>query len=100
MTLSDLSTLSKLAIGLAIAGGVLSFSTISTSSINGVETCDYIDYGKVVFGGLAVMVGGLGEVAALRLAQARMVNLIASGGASLIGVLLVLIGLGILGGPC
>lgn len=100
MTLSDLSTLSKLAIGLAIAGGVLSFSTISTSSINGVETCDYIDYGKVVFGGLAVMVGGLGEVAALRLAQERMVNLIASGGASLIGVLLVLIGLGILGGPC
>lgn len=100
MKLSDLTMLSKLAIGLVIAGGVLSFQLTSTSTINGVTTCEYIDYGKIIFGGLAIMVGGLGEVTALRLSDTRMINLVASGGASLLGVLLVLLGLGIVGGPC
>lgn len=100
MKFSDLTTLSKLAIGLVIAGGVLSFQFTSTSTSNGVYTCSYIDYGKVIFGGLAIMVGGLGEVSALRLTDTRVVNLIASGGASALGILLVLLGLGIIGGPC
>lgn len=100
MKLSDLTTLSKLAIGLVIAGGVLSFQMTSTSTSGGVYTCSFIDYGKVVFGGLAVLIGGLGEVSALRLGDTRVVNMIASGGASVLGILLVLLGLGIIGGPC
>ncbi|UWQ96573.1 hypothetical protein K3728_04890 [Rhodobacteraceae bacterium M385] len=100
MKISDLTTLSKLAIGLVIAGGVLSFQMTSSSSVNGVSTCEFIDYGKLIFGALAVIVGGLGEFAALRLTDTRMVNLLASGGASMLGILLVLMGLGIIGGPC
>ncbi|WP_341864033.1 hypothetical protein [Gymnodinialimonas sp. 57CJ19] len=100
MKISDLTTLSKLAIGLVIAGGVLSFQMTNTSSVNGVSSCEFIDYGKLIFGALAVIVGGLGEVAALRLTDTRMINLVASGGASILGILLVLMGLGIVGGPC
>lgn len=100
MNMSDLTLLSKVAIGLAIAGFFVSFTTLSTSSINGVSTCDFMDYGKVVLGGLAVMVGGLGEVTALRLSEARIANLLASGGASVVGIFHLLVGLGIVGGPC
>lgn len=100
MKLSDLTMLSKLAIGLVIAGAVLSFQMTNTSTSGGVTTCSFIDYGKVIFGGLAIMVGGLSEVASLRLRQTRLVNLIASGAASASGVVLVLLGLGIIGGPC
>lgn len=100
MKLSDLTTLSKIAVGLAIAGFVLSFNMTSSSTINGVYTCSFIDYGKIIFGGLAIMVGGLGEVSALRLSETRMVNMLASGAASVVGVLHVLMGLGIIGGPC
>ncbi|WP_044007022.1 hypothetical protein [Jannaschia sp. CCS1] len=100
MKLSDLTTLSKIAVGLAVAAFVLSFQMTNTSSVNGVTTCSFIDYGKLVFGGLAVMVGGLGEVAALRMGEARIANLIASGGASIAGIIAILMGLGVIGGPC
>lgn len=100
MTTSDLSMISKIAIGLAIAGFFVSFSTSSTSNINGIVTCDVLDYGKLVLGGLTVMVGGIGEFAALRAPATRLPNLIASGGASLVGVFHVLLGLGIIGGQC
>lgn len=100
MNTSDLTMLSKVAIGLAIAGFFVSFTTLSTSSGNGVATCDFMDYGKVVLGGLTVVVGGLGEFAALRQTATRMPNLIASGGASLVGVFHLLMGFGVIGGPC
>lgn len=100
MKFSDLTSLSKFAIGFAVAAFVLSFQITNTSSVNGVGTCSYIDYGKLVFGGLAIMVGGLGEVSALRLSDTRMANLIASGAASVAGIFAVLMGLGIIGGPC
>ncbi len=100
MRTSDLTMLSKVALGLAIAGFFVSFSTLSTSNINGVSTCDFTDYGKLVIGGLAVMVGGLGEMSALRLGEARVPNLLVSGGASVVGIFHLLVGFGIVGGPC
>lgn len=100
MSFSDLTLLSKIAIGLALAGFVVSFSTLNTTSINGVSTCDYLDYGKVLFGGLAVVVGGMGEFAALRLDRTRVANLAASGGATVVGIYHLLVGMGIVGGPC
>ncbi len=95
-----LSTLSKLAIGLAIAGFIFSFTSSSNVTLNGVSTCSHTDYAKLVFGGLAIMIGGLGEVAALRLQATRVPNLLASGGASVAGIFLVLVGAGVIGGPC
>lgn len=100
MNMSDLTMLSKVAVGLAVAGFFVSFTTLSTSSGSGGSTCEFMDYGKVVLGGLAIMVGGLGEVSALRLSEARMANMIASGGASAVGIFHLLVGLGIIGGPC
>ena len=100
MKFSDLTTVSKVAIGLAVAAFVLSFQLYSTSNAGGVYTCSFIDYGKVIFGGLAIVVGGLGEVSALRMGEARTANLLASGGASVAGIIAVLMGLGIIGGPC
>lgn len=100
MNMSNLTTLSKVAIGLAIAGFFVSFTTLSTSSSNGVTSCDFMDYGKVVLGGLAILVGGLGEVSAMRLTDTKMANMVASGGASLVGIFHLLVGLGIVGGPC
>ncbi|WP_224815902.1 hypothetical protein [Hasllibacter sp. MH4015] len=99
--MSDLTTLSKVAIGLAVAGFFVSFSTLNTSTVNGVGTCDFLDYGKLILGGLAVIVGGLGEVTALRMgSEARIPNLLASGGASVVGIFHILMGLGVIGGPC
>ena len=100
MNTADLTMLSKVAIGFAIAGFIVSFTTLNTSNINGVVTCDFMDYGKVVLGAMAVIVGGLGEFAALRTPATRMPNLIASGGASLVGILHILMGVGVIGGPC
>ncbi|MEJ6389705.1 hypothetical protein [Gymnodinialimonas ulvae] len=100
MGIKDLSLLSKIAIGLAIAGFVLSVQSTSTVTENGVTTCSFIDYAKLVLGGLAVLVGGMGEFGAIRDAATRNVNLIASGGASMAGLVLILLGLGVIGGPC
>lgn len=96
MNTSDLTMLSKIAIGLAIAGFFVSFTVYSYTS----SSCEFMDYGKVVLGGLALMIGGLGEVSALRLSEGRMVNLLASGGASVVGIFHLLMGFGIIGGPC
>lgn len=100
MKFSDLTSVSKFAVGLAIAAFVLSFNMTNSSTINGVYTCSFIDYGKIIFGGLAIMIGGFGEVSALRLGETRMVNLLASGAATVAGIVAVLMGLGIIGGPC
>lgn len=100
MNTSDLTMISKVAIGLAIAGFFVSFTTLNTSNVNGVVTCDFMDYGKVVLGGATVLVGGLGEFAALRTPATRIPNLIASGGATLVGIFHILMGVGVIGGPC
>lgn len=101
MKTSDLTMFSKVALGLAIAGFFVSFTSLSTSSVNGVSTCEFTDYGKIVLGGLTVIVGGMGEMAALRdRGAARMPNLLVSGGASVVGIFHLLMGFGIVGGPC
>lgn len=100
MNFSDLSAFSKVAVGLAMAGFLVSFTVTESASFGGTATCSFTDYGKLVLGGLAVTVGGLGEVGALRDAATRNVNLIASGGASMVGILHILMGLGVVGGPC
>lgn len=100
MNTSDLTMISKVAIGLAIAGFFVSFTTLNTSNVNGVVTCDFMDYGKVVLGGATVLVGGLGEFAALRTPATGIPNLIASGGATLVGIFHILMGVGVIGGPC
>lgn len=101
MSWSSLSGASKAALVLAILGFVISFTTLSTSSVNGVSTCSYMDYGALVFGALAMLAGSAGVMRVRDLApDARSLNLVVCVAADGVGVLHILRGIGMVGGPC
>ena len=102
MTYSDLTGAAKVAIGLAIASLFVSVHFTETSTINGVSTCSHTDIAKIILGSLAVLVGGAAEMTALRAdnATTRTSNMLGGGIAALIGLYSLLVGLGIVGGPC
>ena len=102
MTWHELTTLSKAALIVAALGFVVSFTSLDTASSNGVMTrCSFIDYGALIFGAVGAGLGTLGEMSALRMeGTARVSNLLVSGAAVMIGILNVLRGLGVVGGPC
>lgn len=101
MNWKSLSGSSKAAIVFAALGFVISFTTLSTSSINGVQTCSYTDYGTLVFGALAMLSASSGLMRVRDLAaEARNLNLIVCAAADVVGVIHILRGMGIVGGPC
>lgn len=101
MSWSSLSGASKAALIFAILGFVISFTTLSTSSINGVRTCSYMDYGALLFGALAMLSGSSGLMGARNLAaEARNLNIAVCVGADIVGVVHILRGIGMVGGPC
>lgn len=71
MTISDLSTLSKVAIGLALAGFFFSFTTTYSHSVNGVGVCVFRDNAKLALGGLAIVFGAIGAIRRPKHAQCR-----------------------------
>lgn len=78
---------------------VVTVEQSTSSARNGVViTCDYIDYGAVGFGGLALLAGLITLV--LTFSPPRATNLMAGAGATLIGGYNVLTGLGLIGQPC
>ncbi|MBF9042813.1 hypothetical protein HKCCE4037_05720 [Rhodobacterales bacterium HKCCE4037] len=101
MKFSDLSGAAKAAAILAILSLVISINFTSTSTINGVSTCSFTDYGRIGFGGLALLVGlgGLASARAMR-SSVRKANLTVSGIAAVVGALAVLYGLGLILSPC
>ncbi len=94
MKISDLTGAAKGAAILAILALVISINFTSTSTINGVFTCSFIDYGRVGFGALAALVGLVGLVSGQ--GASRTVSAIAA----VVGILAVLYGLGIILSPC
>jgi len=101
MSWSSLSGASKAALIFAILGFVISFTTLSTSSINGVSTCSYMDYGALVFGALAMLAGSSGVMRVRDLApETRNLNLAICVAADIVGVVHILRGIGMVGGPC
>ena len=94
MKFSDLSGAAKGAAICAILALVISIHFTSTSTINGVSTCSFIDYGRIVFGGLAALVGLIGVASGGK--TSRMVAAVAG----VVGVLALLYGLGIILSPC
>lgn len=102
MRWTDLSGATKTAVILAIVGFFIKFEWSSTGRVNGVASCTYSDYGALGLGGLTVLaaVAGLFLVRALAAPQARRANLLASGGALLVGAFHLARGLGFIGGPC
>lgn len=101
MSWSSLSGASKAALVFAVLGFVLSFTTLSTSSINGMSTCRYMDYGALLFGALAMLAGSSGLMGVRNLAaEARNLNIAVCIGADIVGVVHILRGIGMVGGPC
>lgn len=101
MRWSSLSGVSKAALIFAILGFVVSFTSLSSSTINGVRTCSYMDYGALLFGALAMLVGSAGLMRVRDLApDARTLNLVICVAADVVGVIHILRGIGMVGGPC
>ena len=101
MSWSSLSGASKAALIFAILGFVVSFTTLSTSSINGIQTCSYMDYGALLFGALAMLAGSSGLMRVRDLApDIRNLNLAICAAADIVGVVHILRGIGMVGGPC
>ncbi|AHM04138.1 hypothetical protein roselon_01772 [Roseibacterium elongatum DSM 19469] len=100
MSYSHLTTLSKLALLLSVLGLVIGVQSLTTSTVNGVTQCSFIDYGALLFGAAGAFAGSLGEVRALGMAEGKLENLIVSGAAVMIGIFNVLRGLGVIWGPC
>ncbi|MGI3183717.1 hypothetical protein [Nioella aestuarii] len=101
MSWRSLSGASKAALIFAILGYVISFTTLSTSSINGVQTCSYMNYGALLFGVLAMMAGSSGLMGVRALAaDTRNLNIAVCVGADIVGVIHILRGIGMVGGPC
>lgn len=101
MRFGDLTTISKVGLGLVLLSFVVSFTTLSSTTINGVRDCSFADYGAIAFGGAALAVGVLGMLAARGLeGSARQLNLMVCGAATGLGAVRLLYGLGLIGGAC
>ena len=101
MRWSSLSGASKAALIFAVLGFVISFTTLSTTMSNGVRTCSYMDYGALLFGALAMLAGSAGLMGVRGLApDMRNLNLAICVAADVVGVVHILRGIGMVGGPC
>ena len=96
---SGVSNLAKAAIGVAIASFFISIETSNVSTANGVVTaCEYLDYGALVLGAAACVLGLLSGMGGLvrRSAGTATVGAVAL----VLGAYHVASGLGLIGGPC
>jgi len=100
MSWSSLTGQSKAAIIFVVLGFALSFTSTNTSSINGVVTCSYMNYGALAFGALAILAGAGGLMTARSLGDTRGLNLGIGALGLAFGVLHIARGLGMVGGPC
>lgn len=101
MNWRNLSGMARAAIVFAILGFVIAITSTSSTSINGVSDCSHVNYGALAFGALAMMAGSAGLMGLRDLpAEARNLNIVALVGADLLGVLHLLRGIGMVGGPC
>lgn len=99
MSWSDLTGATKTALVVALLSVFVGFTTLSSTSINGVRTCSFMDFGALGFGAAAVVIG-LGV--ALKPGSGRNPTLNRAIGAAvvLIGLWRVAYGLGLIGSPC
>ena len=99
--IEDLSGSAKGAAILAILSLIIGFSLTSTTNLNGVVSCSHFDPVKIGLGGFAAFVGLTGFVQATRdNTSARTMNMTVTALAVPIGIYSVLVGLGLVGGPC
>lgn len=98
---SSLSGASKAALIFAVLGFVISFTSTSQSTINGVSTCSHMDFAALILGGMTMLAASAGL---LRIrdaaAETRTLNLAILVVADIVGVVHILRGIGMVGGPC
>ncbi|WP_068304325.1 hypothetical protein [Pararhodobacter sp. CCB-MM2] len=99
MNWRDITGAAKAAAILALLSVIVSFTSLSTSSMNGVRTCSFVDYGAIAFGGLAILFGAI-ALAKPGEGEAAGINRMAGGLALLVGLWRLGYGLGFIGGPC
>ena len=99
MNWRDITGAAKTAAILALLSVFVSFHSLNTSTMNGVRTCSFLDFGAIVFGGLAAIVGAL-ALASPGAGEARNLNRLVGGIALLVGLWRLGYGLGYIGGPC
>lgn len=99
MSWSTLSGTAKTAVILAILSIFVSISSTSTSSINGVRSCSFMDFGALGFGAAAALVG-LGVLLKPGEGEGRMASRLLGAVALLVGLWRIAHGLGLTGGPC
>lgn len=99
MSWSTLTGATKTAVVLAILSLFVSVSSTSTSSINGVRSCSFMDFGAIGFGAAAAVVG-LGVLLKPGEGEAVGANRLIGGLAVLVGLWRLAYGLGLAGGPC
>lgn len=101
MSWSSLTGASKTAVITAILGFIISFTSTSTSNVGGQVSCSHMDFGALLFGAIALIAGGSGLMNAKSLPDdTRTLNLGLCAVGAAVGILHILRGLGMVGGPC
>ena len=97
----DLSGSSKAALIFAVLGFVINLTSTTSSSVNGVTTCSHTDFAALALGALTLLVAsvGLTRIRDLR-PEALNLNIAVLVAADIIGIVHILRGIGIIGGPC
>lgn len=85
----------------AVLGFVVSCSSSSTRTVNGRLTeCSYFDAGAALFGAVAIIAGLIGVAAAWKRTDDKPLMLVISIVSTCVGVIHILRGIGVIGGPC
>ncbi len=101
MNWRSFSGATKTAVITAALGFFVQLSSIQTSRINGQMSCSHTDVSALFFGVIAILAGVVGVLNARSLPQeTRVLNLALCAAAVAVGVLNVLRGFGMVGGPC
>lgn len=99
MSWSDFTGATKAAVILAVLSVFVAVTTLNTSSLNGVRSCSFMDFGALGFGAAAAVVG-LGVVLKPGTGANPTLNRLIGAAALLVGLWRVAYGLGLVGGPC
>ncbi|WP_299938336.1 hypothetical protein [uncultured Pelagimonas sp.] len=100
MKWQELTTLTKSALLVAALGFVLRFTSTGTAEVDGQISCTHVDFAALCLGGIAMALGGVGTFKARDLEVGAKTNIWLCLMVVAIGLLHLMRGLGLVGGPC
>ncbi|MGH1415489.1 MAG: hypothetical protein ACRBB0_18520 [Pelagimonas sp.] len=96
----ELTTVTKSAMLVAVLGFAIKLTSTGTVSANGTTVCTHMDFAALCLGGLTMALASTGIFKARDLETGRALNLWLCLTAVAVGLLHLVRGLGIVGGPC